>query len=65
MDEKEKGVKHKSLTLNNGTLAMIFRLVLNQEIYVHFVQRREDNSLVLAFSTSRTLKEGERSSLKH
>ena len=26
MDEKEKGVKRKSLTLNNGTLAMIFRL---------------------------------------
>ena len=35
---------------------MIFRPVLNQEIYVHFPLRRRDNSLILAFSTSRTLK---------
>ena len=30
--EIKKGVKLKSLTLNNGTLAMVFRLVLNQEV---------------------------------
>ena len=53
---REKRVKLKSSTLNNGTLAMIFRLVLNREIYIHFLQRRGDNSLTLAFTTSRTLR---------
>ena len=33
----KKGVKLKSLTLNSGTLAMVFRLVLNKEVYVHFL----------------------------
>ena len=54
--EIKKGVKLKSLTLNNGTLAMIFTLVLNQEVCVHFLQGRGENSPILAFSTSRTLR---------
>ena len=54
--EIKKGVKLKSLTLNIGTLAMIFTLVLNQEVYVHFLQRRGENFAILAFSTSRTLR---------
>jgi len=33
-------VKLRSLTLSNGTVAMILRLVLNQEVYVHCPQRR-------------------------
>ena len=35
---------------------MVFRLFLNQEVYVHFLQRRGKNSPILAFSTSRTLR---------
>ena len=44
MDEKE--IKLKSSTLNNGNLAMVFRLDLNQGINVHFLRRRGDNSLI-------------------
>ena len=41
MNEKKKGVKLlKSLTENNGTLAMIFRLVLNHEIYTSRTLRK-------------------------
>ena len=41
MNEKKKGVKLlKSLTVNNGTLAMIFRLVLNHEIYTSRTLRK-------------------------
>ena len=53
---KRRGKTYKSLTLNNVGLAIIFRPVLNQEMYVHFLLRRGDNSLILAFSTSRTLR---------
>ena len=35
---------------------MIFRLVLNHKVYVHFLQRRGKNSPTLAFSASRTLR---------
>ena len=41
MNEKE--IKFKSSTLINDNLAMIFRLDLNQGIYVHFLRRRGDN----------------------
>ena len=43
MGEKEKRVKLKSSTLIKGNLAMIFRVDLNQGIYVHFLRRRGDN----------------------
>ena len=44
IDEKEVYVKLKSSTVNNGNLAMIFRLDLNQGINVLFLRRRGDNS---------------------
>ena len=53
---QDVGRLRQDLTLNNGTLAMVFRLFLNQEVYVHFLQRRGENSPILAFSTSRTLR---------
>ena len=46
IDEKEVHVKLKSSTLNNGNLAMIFRLDLtgSKGINVHFFRKRGDNS---------------------
>ena len=35
---------------------MVSRLFLNQEVYVHFLQRRGENSRILGFSTSKTLR---------
>ena len=37
----KKDVKLKSLTLNNGTLAMVFRLILNQEVSVRSFKEGE------------------------
>lgn len=37
-------------------MTIIVRLVLSQEIFVHFLQRRGVNSLILAFSTLRTVR---------
>ena len=53
---QDVGRLRRDLTVNNGTLAMVFRLFLNQEVYVHFLQRRGENSPILAFSTSRALR---------
>ena len=50
----KKGVKLKPSTLvNKGNLAMIFRLDLNQGIYIHFLRRKWDNSILRYWLSAR------------
>ena len=50
----KKGVKLKPSTLvNKGNLDMIFRLDLNQGIYIHFLRRKWDNSTLRYWLSAR------------